>query len=251
MLAKKYMHKYKITIEYDGTDFVGWQKQENGLSIQSSIENAINKTTSETVNVFGAGRTDSGVHAKNQVAHFELSKKISLDSIRDGINQHLRPLSIAILDAQKVNDDFHARFSAKLRTYEYLIINRRAPLTFNKHLAWGVFKKININEMKEAALNFVGKHDFNSFRSIDCQATSSIKTIQSCTIEKNEPYIVINVAAKSFLHSQVRIMAGTLVDVGKGKISPINIKKIIESKDRSRAGATAPALGLYLIKVEY
>ena len=180
-----------------------------------------------------------------------LSNKISLDSIRDGINQHLRPLPIAILDTKEVNDDFHARFSAKLRTYEYLIINRRAPLTFNKHLAWGVFKKININEMKEAALNFVGKHDFNSFRSIDCQATSSIKTIQSCTIEKNGPYIVINVAAKSFLHSQVRIMAGTLVDVGKGKISPINIKKIIESKDRSRAGATAPALGLYLIKVEY
>jgi len=245
------MPKYKITIEYDGTNFVGWQKQDNGPSIQSSIENAIKKISSETVNLYGAGRTDSGVHAKGQVAHFELSNKISLDSIRDGINQHLRPLPIAILDTKEVNDDFHARFSAKLRTYEYLIINRRAPLTFNKHLAWGVFKKININEMKEAALNFVGKHDFNSFRSIDCQATSSIKTIQSCTIEKNGPYIVINVAAKSFLHSQVRIMAGTLVDVGKGKISPINIKKIIESKDRSRAGATAPALGLYLIKVEY
>ena len=245
------MSKYKITIEYDGTEFVGWQRQKNGSSIQSSIEDAIKKITSETVNVFGAGRTDSGVHAKKQVAHFELSKNISLDNIRDGINQHLRPLPIAILDVKEVNDDFHARFSAKLRTYEYLIINRRAPLTFNKNLAWGVFKQLNIDEMKEAALNFIGKHDFNAFRSIDCQASSSIKTIQSCTVEQNEQYIVINVTAKSFLHSQVRIIVGTLVDVGKGKISPINIKKIIESKNRSRAGATAPALGLYLIKVEY
>ena len=245
------MPKYKITIEYDGTEFVGWQRQENGPSIQSSIENAIKKITSETVNVFGAGRTDSGVHAKSQVAHFELSKNILLDNIRDGINQHLRPLPIAILDVKEVNDDFHARFSAKLRTYEYLIINRRAPLTFNKNLAWGVFKQLNIDEMKEAALNFVGKHDFNAFRSIDCQASSSIKTIQSCTVEKKAEYIVSNVAAKSFLHSQVRILTGTLVDVGKGKILPINIKKIINSKDRSKAGVTAPAHGLYLTKVEY
>ena len=245
------MHKYKITIEYDGTDFVGWQKQENGLSIQSSIEDAINKITSETVNVFGAGRTDSGVHAKRQVAHFELSKKISLDNIRDGINQHLRPLTIAILDAKKVNEDFHARFCAELRSYEYLIINRRSPLTLYKNQAWGIFKQLNINEMKKAALKFVGKHDFNAFRSIDCQASSSIKTIQSCTVEKKEEYVVINVAAKSFLHSQVRIITGTLVDVGKGKILPINIKKIINSKDRSKAGVTAPAHGLYLTKVEY
>ena len=173
------MPKYKITIEYDGTNFVGWQRQENGPSIQSSIEEAIKKITSETVNVFGAGRTDSGVHAKGQVAHFELSKNISLDKIRDGINQHLRPLPIAILDAKKVNEDFHARFSAQLRSYEYLIINRRSPLTLYKNQAWGVFKQLNINEMKKAALNFVGKHDFNAFRSIDCQSSSSIKTIQS------------------------------------------------------------------------
>ena len=126
------MAKYKITIEYDGTDFVGWQKQENGPSIQSSLEYSIKKMTAETVNVFGAGRTDSGVHAKGQVAHFELSKNIALDNIRDGINQHLKPLPIVILDVKEVSDDFHARFSAKLRTYEFLIINRRAPLTFNK-----------------------------------------------------------------------------------------------------------------------
>ena len=150
------MAKYKIIIEYDGTDFVGWQKQENGPSIQSSLEDAIKKITSETVSVFGAGRTDSGVHAKGQVAHFEFSKNIPLDNIRDGINQHLRPLPIAILDVKEVNDDFHARFSAKLRTYEYLIINRRAPLTFNKNLAWGVFKKLNTDAMKEATSGLSG-----------------------------------------------------------------------------------------------
>lgn len=245
------MAKYRIIIEYDGTDFVGWQKQENGPSIQSSIEDAIKKITSETVSVFGAGRTDSGVHAKGQVAHFEFSKNILLDSIRDGINQHLRPLPIAILDVKEVNDDFHARFSAKLRTYEYLIINRRAPLTFNKNLAWGVFKKLNMNAMKEAAAIFVGKHDFNSFRSVDCQSSLAIKTIQSCSIETNDQHIKLNVSAKSFLHSQVRIMAGTLVEVGKGKFNSSDVKDIIKSRDRSKAGATAPAQGLYLLKVEY
>jgi tRNA pseudouridine38-40 synthase len=245
------MVRYKITIEYDGTDFVGWQKQENGLSIQSSLEVAIKKMTSETVSVFGAGRTDSGVHAKGQVAHFELSKNIPLDNIRDGINQHLRPLPIAILDVKEVNNDFHARFSAKIRTYEYLIINRRGPLTFNKNLIWGVFKKLNIDAMKEAALIFVGKHDFNAFRSIDCQSSSSIKTIQSCSIETNDQHITLNVSAKSFLHSQVRIMAGTLVEAGKGKFNSSDVKDIIKSRDRSKAGATAPAHGLYLLKVGY
>ena len=245
------MAKYKIIIEYDGTDFVGWQKQENGPSIQSSLEDAIKKMTSETVSVFGAGRTDSGVHAKGQVAHFEFSKNISLDSIRDGINQHLRPLPIAILEVKEVNDDFHARFSAKLRTYEYLIINRRAPLTFNKNLVWGVFKKLNMDAMKEAASIFVGKHDFNAFRSVDCQSSSAIKTIQSCSIETNDQHITLNVSAKSFLHSQVRIMVGTLVEVGKGKFNSSDVKDIIKSRDRSKAGATAPAYGLYLLKVEY
>ena len=245
------MAKYKIIIEYDGTDFVGWQKQEKGLSIQSSLEGAIKNISSENVNVFGAGRTDSGVHAKGQVAHFEFSKNIPLDNIRDGINQHLRPLPISILDVEEVNEEFHARFSAKLRTYEYLIINRRAPLTFNKNLTWGVFKKLNVDAMKEGASIFVGKHDFNAFRSIDCQSSSSIKTIQSCSIETNDQHIILNVSAKSFLHSQVRIMVGTLVEVGKGKFNSSDVKDIIKSQDRSKAGATAPAHGLYLKEVIY
>ena len=245
------MPKYKITIEYDGTNFVGWQRQENGPSIQSSIEDAIKKISSETVNIFGAGRTDSGVHAKGQVAHFELSKNISLDKMQDGLNQHLRPLPIAILKVEAVDEDFHARFSAKLRIYKYLIINRRSPLTINKNQAWGVFKKLKIKIMKEAAIFLEGKKDFSAFRSIHCQASSSIKTIKSCTVQENEEYISINVSARSFLHSQVRIIVGTLVEIGKGKIKSEDVKKIIESKNRSEAGPTAPAHGLYLLKVEY
>tara|TARA_B100001123_G_C14947503_1_gene882343 strand:+ start:22 stop:759 length:738 start_codon:yes stop_codon:yes gene_type:complete len=245
------MPKYKIVIEYDGSDFVGWQKQKNGISIQESLETAITKITSEKINVYGAGRTDAGVHAKEQVAHFDTLKDIHVDTIRDGLNQHLRNLSIAILKAEKVQEDFHARFSASHRHYQYLLINRRSPLTFKKKYAWAIYKELEVDKMKNAANYFVGKYDFNSFRSIDCQSSSSIKTINSCKVNQTNEEIVIDVSAKSFLHSQVRIMVGTLVEVGKGKIKPEEIKKIIESKDRARAGPTAPAHGLYLIKVDY
>ena len=245
------MHKYKLTIEYDGKDFVGWQRQENGLSIQSSIEKAIKKLSNEDITLIGAGRTDSGVHAKGQVAHFELLNEFPIDKIRDGINQHLRPLPIAILNAEKVVNDFHARFSAKQRIYQYSIINRRPPLTFQRQLAWVIYKKLEINKVKEAAPYFEGKHDFNAFRSIDCQSSTSIKTVDHCSVVNNQESITIQVAAKSFLHSQVRIMVGTLVNVGEGKIQPSDLKKIIEMKDRDKAGVTAPAHGLYLKKIIY
>jgi tRNA pseudouridine38-40 synthase len=201
--------------------------------------------------VYGAGRTDSGVHAKGQVAHFEISKDIAKDNIRDGINQHLRPLPIAILDVEKVADDFHARFSAKQRIYQYLIINRRPPLTFQRQLAWVIYRKLDIDKIKEATPSFEGKHDFSAFRSINCQSLSSIKTIDYCSITNDQESITILVAAKSFLHSQVRIMIGTLVNVGEGKIQPSDIKQIIEMKDRNIAGVTAPAHGLYLKEVIY
>mgnify|MGYP001385728452 CR=1 FL=1 len=245
------MPKYKIIIEYDGSNFVGWQKQENGNSIQESIEKAITKITSEKVNVFGAGRTDSGVHAKGQVAHFVTSNDISSDIIRDALNQHLRNFSISILSAEKVKEDFHARFSAIHRHYQYILINRRPPLTFKKKYAWSVYKELEIDKMKIAANYFIGKYDFNSFRSIDCQSSSSIKTIKLCKVNQINEEIIFDISAKSFLHSQVRIMVGTLVEVGKGKTKPDDIKEILESKDRSRAGPTAPAHGLYLIKVDY
>ena len=245
------MHKYKLTIEYDGNDFVGWQRQDNGISIQSSIEKAIKKLSNEDITLYGAGRTDSGVHAIGQVAHFELVNEFPLDNIRDGINQYLRPSPISILSAEYADKDFHARFSAKQRVYEYRIINRRSPLTFQKNQAWVIHKRLNIDKIREAAPYFEGKHDFNSFRSVDCQSSSSIKTIDHCFVTNVQESITIQVAAKSFLHSQVRIMTGTLVDVGKGKMEPSAIKSIIEMKDRDKAGVTAPAHGLYLKEVIY
>ena len=245
------MSKYKIIIEYDGTEFVGWQSQDNGSSIQKSIEDAIGKLSNEKVTVFGAGRTDSGVHAKGQVAHFEISKNLAADNIRDGINQYLRPLPIAILKVEKATNDFHARFSAKQRIYQYSIINRRSPLTFQRQLAWIIYKNLDIEKIKQAALFFEGKHDFNAFRSIDCQSSTSVKTIDYCSVVNDQELITVLVAAKSFLHSQVRIMIGTLVNVGQGKIQPSDVRQIIEMKDRDKAGVTAPAHGLYLKEVIY
>mgnify|MGYP006111066669 FL=1 len=244
------MFNFKITIEYDGTNYVGWQKQDNGLSIQEAIEDAIFKLTAEKINLFGAGRTDSGVHALGQVAHFNLKKNFKIDNIRDGLNQHLRPQPIAILKVAKVHQDFHARFSAIKRTYEYVITNRRPPLTINKNKSWGVFKKLDIQKMKFEAQFFIGKHNLQAFRSIHCQSSSSVKTIDDIKILDKNNDIYIRVSARSFLHSQVRIMVGTLVDIGKGKIKN-SIKKIIKDKDRSDAGITAPACGLYLLKIEY
>ena len=244
------MFNFKIIIEYDGTNYVGWQRQTNGISIQEAIENAIFKLTSEKVVLFGAGRTDAGVHALGQVAHFCIKKKFKIDNIRDGLNQHLRPQPIAILEAENANQEFHARFSATKRTYEYIITNRRSPLTVSKNKSWGVFKKLDIDKMKLEAKYFIGKHNLEAFRSAHCQSNSAIKTIDDITIINKVNDIVITVSAKSFLHSQVRIMVGTLVEVGKGKITK-SIKNIIEEKKRSQAGITAPACGLYLIKVEY
>ena len=244
------MHKYKLKIEYDGSNFVGWQKQNNGISIQESIEKAIFKLTGETTIVFGAGRTDAGVHALGQVAHFDLEKNFDIDKISDGLNHHLRPNPIAILKVENVNDSFHARFSAKQRTYEYLITNRRAPLTIKKNKSWSIFKKIELEKMKYEANFFIGKHDLQAFRSIDCQSNTSIKTIDEIKISQNDENLNISISAKSFLHSQVRIMVGTLVEIGKGKITE-SITQIIKSKDRTRAGVTAPAHGLYLVKVNY
>ncbi|MDC0037069.1 tRNA pseudouridine(38-40) synthase TruA [Alphaproteobacteria bacterium] len=244
------MNKYKLKIEYDGSNFVGWQKQNNGISIQESIEKAIFELTSEKIIVFGAGRTDAGVHALGQVAHFDLEKNFNINKIRDGLNHHLRPHPIAILKVENASNSFHARFSAKQRIYEYLITNRRAPLTIKKNKSWSIFKKIELEKMKYEANFFIGKHDLQAFRSIDCQSNTSIKTIDEIKISKNNENLNISISAKSFLHSQVRIMVGTLVEIGKGKITE-SISQIIESKDRTRAGVTAPAHGLYLAKVNY
>ncbi len=250
MLVKKLMSKFKITIEYDGTNYVGWQRQDNGISIQEELEKAIFKLSGKKINIFGAGRTDAGVHALGQVAHFDLKKIFDLDNIRDGLNQHLRPHPIAILKVEKVSDNFHARFSAKFRTYKYVISNRRTPLTIYKNKAWEVFKKLDIDKMILESKFFIGKHNFEAFRSINCQSNSATKTINDIIISKEEDNILIEILAKSFLHSQVRIIVGTLVDIAKGKIKK-NVKEIINEEKRSQAGITAPACGLYLVKVNY
>jgi len=200
--------------------------------------------------VYGAGRTDAGVHAYGQVASFAISKKISTDVIRDGLNQHLRPLMISVLKAEEVENDFHARFSAKKRWYAYKIINRRSPLTIDANRAWCVHKKLDTKKMQNEATSFIGKHDLNAFRSAHCQSKSSIRTIDDIIIDIEDENILIEVVAKSFLHSQVRIIVGTLVDIAKGKIN-ISILDIINSKNREAAGQTAPARGLYLKKIGY
>ena len=244
------MHNYKIVIEYDGTNFVGWQQQENGQSIQSTLQEALFKLTGENISIFGAGRTDAGVHAYGQVASFNLKKKIETDVIRDGLNQHLRPQPIAVQKAELVEDDFHARFSAKKRWYEYKIINRRPPLTIDINRAWCVYKNLDIEKMKSESASFLGKHDLNAFRSAHCQSKNSIKTIDSISIRNKDEKIIFEISAKSFLHSQVRIMIGTLVDIAKGNINK-TILDIINSKQREIAGQTAPAHGLYLKRIEY
>ena len=244
------MHNYKIILEYEGTNFVGWQRQDNGLSVQQLIEESIQKLCSKKTTIFGAGRTDAGVHAKGQVASFELAKYISTDTLRDGINHHLRPYPIAVLSAEKTNPDFNARFSAKLRWYEYKIINRRSPLTLENNRVWCVHKSINIDKVIEESQFFLGKHNLSAFRSINCQSKSAIKSINSINIKKNEEEIIFIISAKSFLHSQVRIMVGTLVDIGLDKIKK-SVSEIILLKERRFAGITAPAQGLYLTKVEY
>ena len=244
------MHNYKIVIEYDGTNFVGWQQQENGQSIQSTLQEALFKLTGENISIFGAGRTDAGVHAYGQVASFTFNKKIETDVIRDGLNQHLRPQPIAVQKAELVDDAFHARFSAKKRWYEYKIINRRPPLTIDVNRAWCVYKNLDIEKMKNESSSFLGKHDLTAFRSAHCQSKNSIKTIDSISIKNKDEQIIFEVSAKSFLHSQVRIMIGTLVDIAKGNINK-TILDIINSKQREFAGQTAPAHGLYLKKIEY
>ena len=244
------MPNYKITVEYDGTNFVGWQQQANGVSVQSSLQDSVFKLSGEKVVVYGAGRTDAGVHAYGQVASFVISKKISTDVIRDGLNQHLRPLMISVLKAEQVENDFHARFSAKKRWYVYKIINRRSPLTIDANRAWCVHKILDTKKMQSESASFLGKHDLNAFRSAHCQSKSSIRTIDEIIINIKNESIFIEVVAKSFLHSQVRIMVGTLVDIAKGNINR-SILDIINSKNREAAGQTAPANGLYLKKINY
>ena len=245
--------RYKIVIEYDGTDLLGWQKQLDGPSVQEYLEKAIYGFLQQTTEVYGAGRTDAGVHALAQVAHFDLESPVDEFKIREAMNAHLRTMEapVSILNVEAVGDDFNARFSAKGRSYIYRITNRRAPLVLDKNRSWWVYVPLDVEKMREGAKFLLGNHDFSSFRATKCQAKSPIKTLDKIDIEQNGENITFYVEARSFLHHQVRNMVGTLKMVGDGHLKPEDIKNILESKDRTKAGPTAPAQGLYLSKIMY
>ena len=245
------MPRYKMTIEYDGTDFCGWQKQKHGTSIQEELEKALLIFAHEETEVYGSGRTDAGVHAYGQVAHFDFKNKVNVFSARASFNALVRPHAIGVLDIELVSDDFHARFSAKERTYIYKIFNRRTPAILDKDHVWHVGLPLDVSAMQKAALLLLGKHDFSTFRDSECQAKSPIKTLNELTITKRGDYVFFLVKVRSFLHHQVRNMVGSLVEVGLNRWSIDDFKSAFEACDRTKGGPTAPASGLYFQKVDY
>lgn len=245
------MTRYRILIEYDGTAFVGWQRQDNGFSVQQALEEAVEKFCSEKAPVFGAGRTDSGVHALGQVAHFDLDGDHPADTVRDALNFHLKPHPVSVLEASPAGDDFDARLSATGRAYQYRITNRRSPLTLERGFSWWVPAPLDAAAMDEASKVLIGKHDFTTFRATHCQANSPLKTLDDIAVTRSDDRIEINVRARSFLHHQVRNFVGTLKLVGEGKWTTADVKAALEKKDRAAGGPTAPAEGLYLVEVVY
>ena len=245
------MTRFKLTLEYDGAGFVGWQRQDNGPSVQQALEVAVTAFCGETVLVQGAGRTDSGVHALGQVAHLDLEKETTSQTLRDAVNFHLKPQPVAVLAAEQVPEDFHARFSARERRYLYRIVNRRAPLALERGRAWWVPAPLDAAAMQAAAQVLVGQHDFTSFRASECQAKSPVKTLDALEVSRLGEGVEIRARARSFLHHQVRNIAGSLRLVGEGKWRARDLEAALEARDRSAAGPTAPAEGLYLTDVIY
>jgi tRNA pseudouridine38-40 synthase len=245
------MPRFKLVIEYDGTTFVGWQIQEGGLSVQGLIGDAVAAFSGERVTLYGAGRTDAGVHALGQVAHFDLARDWRADRVRDALNAQLRPHPIAVLSAEKVDSDFDARRLARRRHYLYRIANRRADLALERHRAWRVPRRLDAAAMQEAAQALVGRHDFTTFRAAECQAKSPVKTLDRLAVERAGDEIRIFASARSFLHHQVRSMVGSLVLVGEGKWRAENLAAALAARSRSACGPVAPPEGLYLVSVEY
>lgn len=245
------MHRYKLIIEYDGTSFVGWQTQKNGLAIQKAIEIALFKVCQENICIYGAGRTDAGVHALEQVAHCDLSKEWDPYRLTMALNFYLRPHPIRILQIAKVDAHFHARFSAKSRCYLYRVLNRLAPAGLDIHKIWHVPQKLNITLMQEAASLLIGTHDFSTFRAKGCQAKSPIKQLTSFLIEQLGDEIHFKLEAPSFLYHQVRNFVGTLSMVGQEKWSIVDFKTAFEARSREKGGPTAPPDGLYFTKIYY
>ena len=241
--------RYKINLEYDGTDLIGWQENQQGPSVQSLVQDAIFNFCSQRTTVFSAGRTDAGVHAICMTAHFDLDKDVDTETVMRALNFYLVNSPVAVLSCEKVDDDFHSRFSCKKRHYKYIVLNRHAPVVLDKNRVWWVPHKLDIVAMQNAAKKLVGKHDFTSFRAAQCQSKSPIKTLDSCSITQNGDEIIFEFSARSFLHHQVRNMVGTLVDIGSGK--PYDIDAVFEAKNRGAAGINAPASGLYFVRADY
>jgi tRNA pseudouridine38-40 synthase len=245
------MPRYKLIIEYDGRPFVGWQIQDNGPTVQGVLAAAAQAFCGEKVVIYGAGRTDAGVHALGQVGHIDLSKAWDADTVRDAMNAHLRPHPVAVLSAEQVEDTFDARFSARKRHYLYRIINRRADLTFERGRAWRIAKMLNSAAMHAAAQRLVGRHDFTTFRNVECQAKSPVKTLDQLDVHRIRDDIHVVASARSFLHTQVRSMVGALALVGEGKWTADNLSAALEKRDRTACAPVAPPDGLYLTSVDY
>ena len=249
------MPRYKLTIEYNGTNFIGWQKQKKGFSIQGTIEKAAKNFLQSEVDLIVAGRTDAGVHAEAQVAHLDIFKKLKIKNILFGLNFYLSKEKfgedISIKKVNKVDANFNARFGAKKKTYKYKIYNNESRSPMHAYNTWWVSQKLNIVDMKKASKYLLGNHDFSSFRASGCQALSPVKTLDKIAIIKKKNIITLTFTARSFLYNQVRIMTGTLKDVGSGLIKPEALKKILQKKKRASSGITAPSKGLTLYKVYY
>jgi len=245
------MPRYKLLIEYDGTPFVGWQIQDNGLSVQGLLVAAVEAFCGERISIQGAGRTDAGVHALGQVAHIDLGKDWDADTVRDALTAHLRPHPVAVLAAEKVPDTFDARFSAIKRHYLYRIVNRRADLTLQRGRAWRIPKLLDHAAMHAAAQRLVGKHDFTTFRAAECQALSPVKTLDQLDVERDGDEVRVIASARSFLHTQVRSMVGALAYVGEGRWSADDLSSVLAARDRAACATVAPPDGLYLVAVDY
>ena len=243
--------RYRLDIEYDGTPFVGWQRQELPHTVQQVLEEALRICLRSEITIFGSGRTDTGVHALGQVAHFDYDEELDTYRVRESLNALVRPYPVSIHALERVSDDFHARFSACQRTYLYKIQNTRFPPALDKNRVWWYVHPLDVQAMQEAANLLIGRHDFSTFRSAQCQAKSPVKTLDSITVRREGELILIEVRARSFLHHQVRNMVGSLVMVGNGRWTVADFRRAFEACDRQQGGQTAPAAGLYFVSVAY
>ena len=245
------MTRWKLTVEYDGGPFVGWQRQDNGPSVQEALERAIGRMTGAAATVHAAGRTDAGVHALAMSAHVDIARDVTPHRLREGINALVRPDPVSVLAVETVADDWHARFSCTGRRYLYRILNRQAPPALSRGKVWHIGHDVDVAAMAEAAGHLVGNHDFTTFRSVHCQAESPIKTLDALTVERVGAELHIRAAARSFLHHQVRSMVGCLAMVGRGQWRPDDVKSALDAADRAALGFNAPPQGLYFVEAVY